>query len=271
MIFSSTPGWLGFPLRACCVTHILHVASVAWCVEGTLSLSIQPSTGNWGVKRSCDSVPATFKAAQTPSKIILPSNSVWRVHNQTVIQNIQSPETHSTSESLCFTFTSHLLVISDKGLKWNVVCPSNYLVWIICLSVIHWESERDVFNELYWTPLKQLCNFLWRNTHFSYTHVKTSFYMPGLYVCDLLKSLAIFHNLCCCSTLATCINFSNALSLLSKSLWKITQRAALDLGVLRVTCSALDRKDLRENDTAAEKSQSARCEIPCVVLRHKNR
>lgn len=188
-----------------------------------------------------------------------------------LIQNIHSPETHSTSESLCFTFTSHLLVISDKGLKWNVVCPSNYLVWIICLSVIHWESERDVFNELYWTPLKQLCNFLWRNTHFSYTHVKTSFYMPGLYVCDLLKSLAIFHNLCCCSTLATCINFSNALSLLSKSLWKITQRAALDLGVLRVTCSALDRKDLRENDTAAEKSQSARCEIPCVVVRHKNR
>lgn len=59
---------------------------------------------------------------------------------------------------------------------------------------------------------------------------QTTFYMPGVYAYDLLKSLAIFHNLCCPSVLAACINFSSALSLLSKSLWKITQRAVLDLG-----------------------------------------
>jgi len=55
MITSRIPGRLRFPIWARCVvsaTHLLHVASVAWCVEGTLSLNIQPRTGNRGAREA---------------------------------------------------------------------------------------------------------------------------------------------------------------------------------------------------------------------------
>ena len=47
--------------------QMLQMASVAWCVEGMLSLNIQPRTGSHGAKRSCASVPTTSEAAWTPS------------------------------------------------------------------------------------------------------------------------------------------------------------------------------------------------------------
>lgn len=43
--------------------HLLHVTSVAWCVEGTFPLNIQTSTGSWGAKRSCALVPVASAAA----------------------------------------------------------------------------------------------------------------------------------------------------------------------------------------------------------------
>lgn len=70
MINSKIPGWQGFPVQVCCVistTHLLHIASIAWCVEGTLPLNIQPSTSSWGASRRCASETFTLKAAQTPS------------------------------------------------------------------------------------------------------------------------------------------------------------------------------------------------------------
>ena len=79
MITSRIPGQQGFPIWACCVistTHSLHVASVVWCVEGTLSLNIQPRTGNRGARRSCASVSTTSKAARTPSYAAKTSFSV---------------------------------------------------------------------------------------------------------------------------------------------------------------------------------------------------
>jgi len=48
-------------------THLLHIASAAWCVEGTVSLKVQCSTGNRDAKRDCASVLSTSKVAQTPS------------------------------------------------------------------------------------------------------------------------------------------------------------------------------------------------------------
>ena len=79
VITSNIPGWLGLPVQARCVinaNHLLHVASVAWCVEGTLPLNTQPSTGSQGARRSCASVLITSEAAQTPSYVANISFSV---------------------------------------------------------------------------------------------------------------------------------------------------------------------------------------------------
>jgi len=70
VITSRIPGQLGFPIQAHYVitaTHLLHIASVACCVEGTLFWNIQPKTGSQGSKWSCASVITTSEAAQTPS------------------------------------------------------------------------------------------------------------------------------------------------------------------------------------------------------------
>ena len=70
MITSRIPGQWGFPIPVRCVisaTHLLHISSVAWCVEGTLSLNFQPRTRSQGAKRSCASELATSEAAQSPS------------------------------------------------------------------------------------------------------------------------------------------------------------------------------------------------------------
>ena len=70
IITSKIPGRLGFPTRARWVisaTHLLHVASVAWCLEGTFPLNIQPNTGSRGARSNCASVPTTSEAAWTPS------------------------------------------------------------------------------------------------------------------------------------------------------------------------------------------------------------
>lgn len=136
---------------------------------------------------------------------------------------------------------------------------------------------RDAFRELYWIFLKPPSKenaISCQETVISPTPVlccilQTTFYMPGVYTCDLLKSLAIFHNLCCPSVLAACINFSDTLSLLSKSLWKIIRGTAPDLGhsafcLLRFLDQALRWQD----DTAEEKSQPARCEIMSPIVRN---
>lgn len=65
---SNIPGILGFAVWARCVystTHLLHVTSVSWCVEGTLN--IQPSISIQATRRSCTSAPVTSEAVQTPS------------------------------------------------------------------------------------------------------------------------------------------------------------------------------------------------------------
>lgn len=49
IIMSKIPGCLWFCVQA-------------WCVEGTLPLNMQPSTGSWGANRSCVSGPTTSKA-----------------------------------------------------------------------------------------------------------------------------------------------------------------------------------------------------------------
>lgn len=45
------------------VIHLLCVALVVWCVEGTFALNTNPSTGGQGAKRSCAFVPVTSEAA----------------------------------------------------------------------------------------------------------------------------------------------------------------------------------------------------------------
>ena len=68
IITSKIPGRLGFPTRARWVisaTHLLHVASVAWRMEGMFPLNIQPSTGNWAAWSNCASVPTSSKAGRT--------------------------------------------------------------------------------------------------------------------------------------------------------------------------------------------------------------
>ena len=80
MITSKIPGQLGFLIQDHCrmrVTYILHVASVAWCVEVTFLLNIQPSTSSQGVKRRCAFMPTTSKADQMPTYAARISFPVW--------------------------------------------------------------------------------------------------------------------------------------------------------------------------------------------------
>ena len=92
MITSRIPGRLGFPTWARWVisaTHLLHVASVAWCVERTLSLNIQPRTSNRGARRSCASVPTTSETARTPSYAARISRLVsWRCREPEEVHNL---------------------------------------------------------------------------------------------------------------------------------------------------------------------------------------
>jgi len=70
VLCSRIPGWLWLPTWSHCMistTLLLLIASVSWYVGKMFPLNIHPSTGNWGAKRSCASVPTTSKVAQTPS------------------------------------------------------------------------------------------------------------------------------------------------------------------------------------------------------------
>lgn len=191
------------------------------------------------------------------------------------------------NQSLCLAMisTQEILPAKYRGLKLSEVCRSVYLAWLMlfCLLKCHClrprRGGRDAFCKIYWIFLKPPSKenaISQHETVISPTHMlccslQTTFYMPRVYKCDLLISLAIFHNLCCPSALAACISFSDTLSLLPKSWWKIIQGTESDLrhSVFHLLCFP-DQAMRCQDDTAEEKLQPARCEIKSLIERNWN-
>lgn len=156
-------------------------------------------------------------------------------------------------------------------------CGSCYFICLSVITCVRGEvggMSSVSYTEFSLKPPSEENSISCQETVISPTHVlrcllQTTFYMPGVYTCDLLKSLAGFHNLCCPSVLAACINFSDALSLLSKSLWKIIRGTLLGPGHSAIRLLRFPGQALRwQGDTAEEKSQPARCEITSLIVRN---
>lgn len=159
-----------------------------------------------------------------------------------------------------------------RGLKLPAVCWSVYLALLMLFYLLkcHYMHPggggRNAFCNLYWIFLKSWCEknaISCQETVISPSSMlfcipQTTFYLPGVYMCDLLKSLAIFHNLCCSSVLAACINFSDTLSFLSKSFWKIIWGTDPWCSVF-LLLHFPDRILRWQDDTAEQKSQPGRC------------
>lgn len=142
---SKIPGQLGFPIWVCCVlsmTHLLHVASVAWCVEGTFPLSIQPSTGSQGARSSCTSVPITWQLKPFHKLPVSLSQLGVAGHRSTVSPNPESQRSYLSLSRYFLPDTPWRTILPGHNIFHILSCP--YWPKGYCMNILLFNLLKSI-------------------------------------------------------------------------------------------------------------------------------